>query len=57
MKMILDYVCTVKIIFISAFIAKYVLGYPLKSCILSGIEAGNYIIKQPGITKRGQFNV
>ncbi|XP_060854808.1 uncharacterized protein LOC132932445 [Rhopalosiphum padi] len=43
--------------FVGAFIAKYVLGYPLKICIHSGIEAGSYIIKQHGMTRGDAFNV
>uniref|UniRef100_A0A2S2NCJ1 Adenosine kinase n=1 Tax=Schizaphis graminum TaxID=13262 RepID=A0A2S2NCJ1_SCHGA len=43
--------------FVGAFIAKYVLGYPLKICILSGIEAGSYIIKQHGMTRGDAFIV
>ncbi|XP_022180635.1 adenosine kinase-like [Myzus persicae] len=37
--------------FIGAFIAKYVLGYPLKSCIHSAINGATYIIKQHGMTR------
>ncbi|KAF0771454.1 adenosine kinase-like [Aphis craccivora] len=43
--------------FVGAFIAKYVLGYPLKSCIQSGINAGCYIIKQHGMTRGDTFDV
>ncbi|KAE9544350.1 hypothetical protein AGLY_001529 [Aphis glycines] len=38
------------------FIAKYILGYPLKSCIQSGINVGCYIIKQHRMT-RGDTNL
>ncbi|KAE9544211.1 hypothetical protein AGLY_001390, partial [Aphis glycines] len=43
--------------FVGAFIAKYVLGYPLKSCIQAGINAGCYIIKQHGMTRGETFDV
>eukprot|EP00102_Acyrthosiphon_pisum_P004725 XP_001948583.3 PREDICTED: adenosine kinase-like [Acyrthosiphon pisum] len=38
--------------FVGAFIATYVLGHSLKSCILSAINGGTYIIKQHGMTRR-----
>jgi hypothetical protein len=39
------------------FISKYILGCPIEECVSCGIDAGSYIIQQPGITKDDSFNL
>ncbi|CAI6362117.1 unnamed protein product [Macrosiphum euphorbiae] len=43
--------------FIGGFISKYILECPIETCIEAGINAGSYIIQQPGITKGDSFKI
>ncbi|XP_025195500.1 adenosine kinase 1-like [Melanaphis sacchari] len=43
--------------FIGGFISKYILGCPIKTCVEAGINAGSYIIQQPGISKGDSFKI
>jgi len=43
--------------FIGGFIGKYILGYSVEDCVKSGINAGSYIIQQPGMSKGDSFNI
>lgn len=46
-----------KNIFFLGFISKYILECPIKTCIEAGINAGSYIIQQPGMTKGDSFKI
>lgn len=39
------------------FISKYVMQCSIEDCVNAGINAGSYIIQQPGMTKGDKFNV
>jgi len=43
--------------FFLGFISKYILECPIKTCIEAGINAGSYIIQQPGMSKGDSFKI
>lgn len=51
------YIGILKNIIFVGFISKYILECPIKTCIEAGINAGSYIIQQPGMTKGDSFKI
>lgn len=44
-------------IILLGFIGKYILGCSIEDCVKSGINAGSYIIQQPGMSKGDSFDI